>query len=105
MSLIHLSDPDADEEQDSILMPSISQTETEEDINLSECSTREQIGTALSRYESFTDVLTDIPGTTTLVEHKVIVTSSEPIRALTQHQLSLPKRRKEQTDFASTIKD
>lgn len=105
MSLKHHSDPDADEEQDSILMPSISQTETVEDIKLSERSTREQLGAALSLCESFTDVLTDIPGTTTLVEHKVIVTLSEPIRALTQHQLSLLKRRNEQTDFASTIED
>lgn len=56
VSLIDFSDVDADEEQDSILMPSITQTETVEDIKLS------------------ADVLTDLPGTTNLAVHKINVT-------------------------------
>lgn len=80
VSLINFSVVDSVDKQDSILMPSITQTDTVKDIKFSERLTTELLEAANILCESLTDVLTDIPGTTNLVEHKINVTSSEPVR-------------------------
>lgn len=80
ISLIDFSDLDADEQQDSILMPPVTQTETAKDVKFADRLTPDQLETAKSLCVSFSDVLTDIPGKTNLVEHKIVVTSSEPVR-------------------------
>nr|XP_034335107.1 uncharacterized protein LOC117692141 [Crassostrea gigas]XP_034335108.1 uncharacterized protein LOC117692141 [Crassostrea gigas] len=80
ISLIDFSDLDDDEQQDSILMPPVTQTETAKDIKFADRLTPDQLETAKSLCDSFSDVFTDIPGMTNLVEHKIVVTSSEPVR-------------------------
>nr|XP_034331791.1 uncharacterized protein LOC117690977 [Crassostrea gigas] len=80
ISLIDFSDLDNDEQQDSILMPPVTQTETAKDIKFADRLTPDQLETAKSLCDSFSDVFTDIPGMTNLVEHKIVVTSSEPVR-------------------------
>ncbi|XP_052691254.1 uncharacterized protein LOC128169132 [Crassostrea angulata] len=80
ISLIDFSDLDDDEQQDSILMPPVTQTETAKDIKFADRLTPDQLETAKSLCDSFSDVFTDIPGITNLVEHKIVVTSSEPVR-------------------------
>lgn len=80
VSLIDFSVVDSVDKQDSILMPSITQTDTVKDIKFSERLTTELLEAANILCESLTDVLTDILGTTNLVEHKINVTSSEPVR-------------------------
>ncbi|XP_065925778.1 uncharacterized protein [Magallana gigas] len=80
ISLIDFSDLDDDEQQDSILMPPVTQTETAKDIKFADRLTPDQLETAKSLCDSFSDVFTDIPGMTNLMEHKIVVTSSEPVR-------------------------
>nr|XP_034313226.1 uncharacterized protein LOC105341021 [Crassostrea gigas]XP_034313227.1 uncharacterized protein LOC105341021 [Crassostrea gigas] len=80
ISLIDFSDLHDDEQQDSILMPPVTQTETAKDIKFADRLTPDQLETAKSLCDSFSDVFTDIPGMTNLVEHKIVVTSSEPVR-------------------------
>ena len=50
------------------------------DVNFAERLTPKQRQTVESLCDSFRDVLTDIPGTTNLVKHKIELTSSDPIR-------------------------
>lgn len=61
-------------------MPPVTQTETAKDVKFADRLTPDQLETAKSLCVSFSDVLTDIPGKTNLVEHKIVVTSSEPVR-------------------------
>ena len=50
------------------------------DVNFAERLTPEQRQTVESLCDSFRDVLTDVPGTTNLVKHKIELTSSDPTR-------------------------
>ncbi|XP_062602901.1 uncharacterized protein LOC134264647 [Saccostrea cucullata] len=80
VSLIDFSDEDSNETQDSILLPSSVQTESVKDIHFAERFTPEQKQTVKSLCEQFSEVFTDIPGTTNLVKHKIELTSKEPVR-------------------------
>ena len=55
--------------------------ETVEDVQVNselDCSKLEEVQTLLSR---FPDVFTDLPGTTDIVEHEIVVTTDKPIRS------------------------
>ena len=80
ISLIDFNDEDTDDSQNSILPPLAIQTETVDDVHFAERLTPEQRQVAESLLHSFSDVLTDIPGTTNLVKHKIELTSLDPIR-------------------------
>lgn len=51
-----------------------------EDINFSDRLTYEQRQTLETLFNTFSDVLTDIPGTTNFVNHKITGTLSDPVR-------------------------
>lgn len=80
VSVIDCDDEDTDENQESIVLPPAFQTETYNDIKISEQITQVQLETVKTLCESFSDVLTDLPGATNLVEHKIDVTTTEPVR-------------------------
>ena len=62
-----------------ILPPQTTQSKTVKDVNFAEHLTPER-QTVESLCDSFRNVLTDIPGATNLVKHKIKLTSSDPIR-------------------------
>lgn len=80
MSVIDCDNEDTDENQESIVLLHAVQTETYNDIKISEQITQVQLETVKTLCESFSDVLTDLPGATNLVEHKIDVTTTEPVR-------------------------
>lgn len=80
VSVIDCDDEDTDENQEFIVLPPAVQTETYNDIKISEQITPVQLETVKTLCESFSDVLTDLPGATNLVEHKIDVTTTEPVR-------------------------
>ena len=80
MSLIDFSEEDTEKSQDSILLPQAIQSETVQDIHYAERLTSKQQQAVKSLCNSYSDVLTDIPGVTNLVKHKIELTSSDPIR-------------------------
>ena len=61
--------------------PVLMAKETVEDVQVNselDCSKLEEVQTLLSR---FPDVFTDLPGTTDIVEHEIVVTTDKPIRS------------------------
>ena len=58
----------------------LTQSETVKDVNFPEHLTPKQHQTVESLCDSFRIVLTDIPGATKLVKHKIKLTSLDPIR-------------------------
>ena len=80
VSLIDFSEGDIEDPQNTILPPQTTQSETVKHVNFAERLTPEQRLTVESLCDSFRDVLTDIPGTTNLVRHKIELKSSDPIR-------------------------
>ena len=74
-----------DEEQDhfderEFLPPTSIQTESTSDVHLAERLSEEQRSELRQMLDSFSDVLTDIPGKTTLVQHRIETTTSQPVR-------------------------
>jgi hypothetical protein len=80
ISLTDFSDEDTEDSQNVILPPLAIQTETVDDVHFAERLTPEQRQVAASLCHSFSDVLTDITGTTNLEKHKIELTSLDPIR-------------------------
>ena len=68
-----------DNECDSIENPLLVPKETVNDVNINELLPEKQIDDIKNVCKDFDDVLTDIPGRTTLIEHSVIVKSDKPI--------------------------
>jgi hypothetical protein len=79
-SLIDFSYENTDKAHDPFLLPPTIQTETVEDIHFSERLTSEQRQTFETLCDTFSDILTDLPCTTNLVNHRITVTSSDPVR-------------------------
>ncbi|XP_052710767.1 uncharacterized protein LOC128185133 [Crassostrea angulata] len=80
VSVIDCEDEDTDENQESIMLPPAVQTETYNDIKISEEIKPVELQTVKTLCDSFSDVLTDLPGATNLVEHKIDVTTTKPVR-------------------------
>ena len=68
-----------DNECDSIENPLLVPKETVNDVNINKLLPEKQINDIKNVCKDFDDVLTDIPGRTTLIEHSVIVKSDKPI--------------------------
>ena len=79
-SLINLDDEDTGDSESSILLPQTLQTKTYREVNISDDITPDQQLAVRSLCESFQYVLTDVPGTTNLVEHSIELTTTEPVR-------------------------
>jgi hypothetical protein len=80
VSFIDFDGEETDDSKAPILLPSVVQMETYRDVNISENVKPVQLTAIKFLCESLEDVLTDIPGTTNLVEHKIKLMTSEPIR-------------------------
>ena len=78
--MIHFSENDTEDSQNTILPPQKTQSQSVKDVNFPECLTPEQLQTVESQCDSYRDVFTNIPGTTNLVKHKIELTSSDPIQ-------------------------
>ena len=84
--MINLDDEDTGDRESSISLPQTLQTETYRDVNISDDITPDQQLAVRTLCESFQDVLTDVHGTTNLVEHSIVLTTTEPVR-LKQYRL------------------
>lgn len=73
-------DDETDDNKEHILLPPAIQTETYNDVNISENVISEQRNALQKLCKSFTDVLTDLPGVTNLVEHRIELMTNEPVR-------------------------
>ncbi|KAL5020859.1 hypothetical protein ScPMuIL_000014, partial [Solemya velum] len=65
---------------DNMIIPLLQQTETIDDVKVSDELTADQQKQVRSILEKYEDVFTDIPGRTHLIEHDIQLTSTEPIR-------------------------
>jgi hypothetical protein len=63
-----------------MILPTDTQTETVLDIHFADGLDTNKLEAVKTLCESYNDVLTDVPGTTNLVKHKIELTSSDPIR-------------------------
>lgn len=73
-------DDETDHNKKHILLPPAVQTETYNDVNISENVSSDQCNAIEKLCESFADVLTDLPGVTNLVEHKIEMMTNEPVQ-------------------------
>lgn len=80
VSLIDFSEEGTQHEQNSMILPTDAQTETVVDIHFADGLDRDKLEAVKALCESYDDILTDVPGTTDLVKHKIELTSSDPIR-------------------------
>ncbi|XP_033756184.1 uncharacterized protein LOC117338928 [Pecten maximus] len=89
MSVVCVSIVDEEEEEtvdyedgllEDITMPQLGRKESAEDVLVSELLTKPQRKDLTELMEEFVDVLTDMPGNTSLVEHDIKTTTSEPVR-------------------------
>ncbi|XP_061180784.1 uncharacterized protein LOC133189428 [Saccostrea echinata] len=80
ISLIDFSEEGTPDEQNLMMLPTDSQTETVSDVRFNEGLDANKLESVKCLCESYADVLTDVPGMTTLVKHKIELTSSDPIR-------------------------
>ena len=63
-----------------VTLPDIKGKETVADVKISKDLSKQQENQVKELLEEFKDVLTDIPGETNLIEHKINLTSDQPIR-------------------------
>lgn len=73
-------DDETDDNKEHILLPPAVQTETYNDVNISENATSDQRNALQKLCKSFADVLTDLPGVTNLVEHVIELMTNGPVR-------------------------
>jgi transposase InsO family protein len=63
-----------------ITLPSLTETETYKDVRVNKDLGEDQIGQAQGIMKDFAGVLTDLPGRTDLIEHKIKLLDQKPIR-------------------------
>ena len=73
-------DVDKDDRLNTYLMP-LEQKEYVTDVNVNENLSDEQTESLKETLRQYSDVFTDLPGCTDLVEHKVNLTTTEPIKS------------------------
>lgn len=73
-------DDGTDDNKEHILLPPAVQTETYNDVNISENATSDLRNALQKLCKSFADVLTDLPGVTNLVEHRIELMTNGPVR-------------------------
>ena len=74
------NDEGAVDDEHLLELGSSTQKETYKDVKISDSLTREQRQEALTLLEEYSDIFTEKPGTTHLVEHKIETISDEPVR-------------------------
>ena len=67
-------------EEDIVTIPELKGKETVTDVKISKRLSEEQERQVKELLEEFQDVLTDIPGETNLIEHRINLTSEQPVR-------------------------
>ncbi|XP_033758666.1 uncharacterized protein LOC117340982 [Pecten maximus] len=67
-------------EENPLLLPNVDSTETVSDVHISDDLARDQRTQILELLEQHKDVLTDLPGRTSLATHDIVTTTSVPVR-------------------------
>ena len=67
-------------EEDIVTISELKGKKTVTDVKISKGLSKEQERQAKELLEEFQDVLTDIPGETNLIEHRINLTSEQPVR-------------------------
>lgn len=81
LDLVCAGSIDEPEVTSDMTFPGIERTQTYKDVKVDESLTESQVREVYNLLESFDDVLSDVPGRTSVIEHDVIVTTSEPVRS------------------------
>lgn len=82
VGVVNIEDGDDGDEMGKldITLPSLTESETYKDVKVNKDLGQDQIGQVQDIMKSFAEVLTDLPGKTDLIEHKIKLLDKKPIR-------------------------